>query len=79
MTGDQKKFIRLNKKGGSVVFGDDSSVKILGKGLVNIGGENVKEENVLPVEDMNHNLLSVSKLCDKGYTLKFDSRKYKIK
>jgi hypothetical protein len=47
MTGDQNKFISLNKKGGSVAFGDDSSVKILGKGVVNLGSENVKEENVL--------------------------------
>jgi hypothetical protein len=31
MTGDQNKFIILNKRGGSVAFGDDSSVKILGK------------------------------------------------
>ena len=31
------------------------------------------------VEDLNHNLLSVIKMCDQGYTLKFDSRKCKIK
>jgi hypothetical protein len=39
---DQNKFIKLNKKGGIVAFGDDSFVKILGKGAVNIGSENVK-------------------------------------
>jgi hypothetical protein len=32
MTGDQNKFINLNRKGGNVAFGDDSSAKILGKG-----------------------------------------------
>jgi hypothetical protein len=41
--------------------------------------KNVKEKNVLLVEDLNHNLLSVSKMCDQGYTLTFDSRKCKIK
>jgi hypothetical protein len=74
-----KKFISLNKKGGSVSFGDDSSVKILGKGVVNLGSENVKAENVLLVEDLKHNLLSVSKICDQGYTLTFDSQKCEIR
>jgi hypothetical protein len=31
------------------------------------------------VEDLKHNLLSVSKICDQGYTLTFDSRKCKIR
>jgi hypothetical protein len=31
MTRDQSKFVSLNKKGGNVAFGDDSSTKILGK------------------------------------------------
>jgi hypothetical protein len=44
MNGDQNKFINLNKKGGSVAFGDESSVKVLGKGIVNIGSENVKQK-----------------------------------
>ena len=73
MTGDQRKFFSLNKKGGNVAFGDDSSTKILVKGTVNLGSENVKERKVLLVEDLKHNLLSVSKICDQGYTLMFDS------
>jgi hypothetical protein len=79
MTGDQNKFISLNRKGGNVAFGDDSSTKILGKGLVKLGSENVKEKNVLLVEYLKHNLLSVSKMCDQGYTLMFDSRRCKIR
>jgi hypothetical protein len=31
------------------------------------------------VEDLKHNLLSVGKMCDQGYTLTFDSRKCKIR
>jgi hypothetical protein len=49
MTRDQRKFVSLKKKGGNVAFGDDSSTKILGKGTVNIGSENVKEGKVLLV------------------------------
>jgi hypothetical protein len=64
MTGDQDKFISLKRKDGNVAFGDDSSAKILGEGVVELGRKNVKEKNVLLVEDLNHNLLSVSKMCD---------------
>jgi hypothetical protein len=79
MTRDQSKFVSLKKKGGNVALGDDSSTKILGKGTVKIGSENVKAGKVLLVEDLNHNIHSVSKICDQGYTLTFDSRKCKIK
>jgi hypothetical protein len=78
MTGDQSKFVILKKKGGNVAFGDESSTKILGKGIVKLGSENVKVGKVLLVEDLKHNLLSVRKMCDQGYTLTFDSRKCKI-
>jgi hypothetical protein len=57
----------------------DSSTKILGKGTVNLGSENVKERKALLVEYLKHNLLSFSKICDQGYTLTFDSRKCKIR
>jgi hypothetical protein len=73
MTRDQRKFVNLKKKAGNVAFGDDSSTKILGKGTVNLGSENVKEGKVLLVEYLKHNFLSVSKICDQGYTLMFDS------
>ena len=52
MTGDQNKFISLKKrKNGSLAFENDSCVKILGKGVVSLGSENVKATNVLLVED----------------------------
>jgi hypothetical protein len=75
MTRGQDKFISLKRKGGNVAFGDDSSAKILGKCVVDIGRKNVKAKNVLLVEDLKHNLLSVSKMCDQGYTLTFDSQR----
>jgi hypothetical protein len=73
MTGDKDKFISLKRKGGSVSFGDDSSAKILGEGVVELGRKKVKSKNVLLVEDLKHNLLNVSKMCYQGYTLMFDS------
>jgi hypothetical protein len=79
MTEDQSKFFSLKKKGGNVAFGDDSSTKIFGKGTVKLGSENVKVGKFLLVEYLNHNLFSVSKICDQGYTLMFDSRKCKIR
>ena len=65
MTGNQNKFINLNRKGGNVSFGDDSSTKILGKGIVDLGSENVKEKIVVLVEYLKHNILSVNKMCVK--------------
>jgi hypothetical protein len=79
MTRDQTKFVSLKKKGGNVKFGDESSTKILGKGTVNLGSENVKVGKVLLVEDLKHNLRSVNNVCDQGYTLMFESRKCKIR
>jgi hypothetical protein len=35
----------LKKKGGNVAFGDESSTKILGKGTVKLGTQNVKSRN----------------------------------
>jgi hypothetical protein len=52
-----------------------SSTKIIGKGTVNLGSENVKVGKILLVEDLKHNLLSVNKISDQGYTLMFESRK----
>ena len=67
MTREQNKFISLNKgKSGSVAFGNDSSVKILVKGVVNLGSEKVEATNFLLVEYLKHNILSVNKMCDQG-------------
>jgi hypothetical protein len=79
MTGDQDKFISSKRERGNVAFGDDSSTKIIREGVVYLRRKNVKEKNVLLVEDLKHNLLSVSKMCDQGYTLTFDSQRCKIK
>ncbi len=61
MTGDKSNFIDLNKnKYGAIIFGNENGANIIGKGTVNVGTKKGKVENVLLVEDMTHNLLSVS-------------------
>jgi hypothetical protein len=74
MTGDEHGFLTLIKeRDGSVSFGNDDSSRIIGKGTLIIGNKNTKEENVLPVEDMKHNLLSKSQMCDQGHKLTSNS------
>jgi hypothetical protein len=80
MTGDRDNFLTLRKeRDGPVSFGNDDSTKIIGKGTVRIGNKNTKAENVLLVEDMKHNLLSVSQMCDQGHKVTFDSQKCEIR
>jgi hypothetical protein len=79
MIGDRDKFLTLRKeRDGSVSFRNDDSTKIIGKGKVIIWNKNTKAENVLLVEDMKHNLLSVSHMCDQGHKVTFDSQKCEI-
>jgi transposase InsO family protein len=80
MTGDQDKFLSLKRKEkGRVTFGDNVSAKILGKGTISLGNNRAKAENVLLVENMKPNLLSVSQTCDQGHILIFDSQKCEIR
>jgi hypothetical protein len=79
MTGDRDRFITLRKeRDGSFSFKNDDSSKIIGKGTVRIGNKNTKVENVLLVEDMKHNILSVIQMCDQGHKVTFDSQKCEI-
>ena len=55
------------------------SAKILGKGIVCLGNNKAKVENVLLVENFKPNLLSVSQTCDQGHILTFDSHKCEIR
>ena len=50
MTGYQRKFLKLNKKGkGKVTFGDNMSAKILGKCTASLGNNKTKAEDVILV------------------------------
>ena len=80
MKGDRDNFLTLWKERyGLVSFGNDDSSKIIGKGTIQIGNKNEKTKNVLLVEYMKHNLLSVSQMCDQGHKVTFDSQKCEIR
>jgi hypothetical protein len=73
-------FLKLKKEQyGSVSFGNDNSNKIIGRCTFNIGRKDAKAENVLLVEDMKNNILSVSKMCDQGHNLVFEFEKCEIR
>ena len=71
MTGDINKFSSLSLKAkGYVTYGDDNKGKILGVGTVGAPPFTIIED-VLFVEGLKHNLLSISQLCDKGFRINF--------
>ena len=71
MTGDVNQFFILEKKdGGSVTFGDNRKGRIIGIGKIKITPFTFIE-NVLLVEKLKHNLLSISQLCDVGFNVIF--------
>jgi hypothetical protein len=80
MKGDRDRFLTLIKeRDGSVSFENDDSTKIIGKGTIIIGNKNTKAKFFLLVEYMNHNILSVSQMCDQGHKVTFDSKKCEIR
>jgi hypothetical protein len=80
MTGDKSKFLTLgDSKSGNVTFGNDAPGKIKGKGIVSLCNGKRKAQDVLFVEDLKHNLLSVSQVCDRGCEVVFTSKDYRIK
>ena len=59
------------KAGGDVKFGGNQKGKIIGSGT--IGNSNLPSiSNVLLVEGLAHNLLSISQLSDNGYDIIFN-------
>ena len=80
MTCDKNRLVNLKKENdGSVTFGNNNSAKILGRGTVSLGSKDAMAENVLLVEDMKHNLLSVIQMCDQGHNLLFIAKKCEIR
>ncbi|KAM6597070.1 hypothetical protein CsatA_007594 [Cannabis sativa] len=78
MTGDPSRFSSFkSKESGFVTFGDNSKGKILGIGDIgNVYSPCIK--NVLLVDNLKHNLLSISQLCDIGFRVVFESSKCSI-
>ena len=78
MTGDHNLLCTLSsKEDGTVTFGDNAKGKIVG--IRNISNpKNPSIENVLLVDGLKHNLVSISQLCDKGYKVIFDKKESSI-
>ena len=77
MTGDARMFnsINTNDNDGydSIIFGDNGKCKVKGFGKIAISND-MRISNVLLVESLNFNLLSVAKLCDLGFKYIFGGR-----
>jgi transposase InsO family protein len=73
MTGEKSMFtsFQLNENASErIVFGDNSKGEILGLGKITISNDN-SISNVLLVNSLGYNLLSVSQLCEMGYNCIF--------
>ncbi|KAM7466661.1 hypothetical protein LguiB_014223 [Lonicera macranthoides] len=78
MSGDKNIFTSLKEfQGGNVTFGDGKNSKIVGKGTVQAPGLPILE-NVLLVEGLKANLLSISQFCDTEHTVLFSKENCKI-
>ena len=79
MTGDKSKFMSLSEiKLGNVTFGNDAPRKIKGKGMASLSNDKGKSQDVLFVDGLKHNILSVSQVCDRGCKVVFMSKDCKI-
>ena len=76
MTCDKEKIHSYNalEEEKNVSFGNDTPAVIKGKGFVFLK-EKVKSGNVMYVDGLKHNLLSVSQMCDQGNEVVFRSNK----
>ena len=75
MTGDRSLFkVFESKNGGNVTFGDESKSQIKGKGIISLPRlPNIL--NVLYVEGLKVNLLSISQICDQDFMVLFSKGK----
>ncbi|XP_073030765.1 uncharacterized protein [Primulina eburnea] len=72
MTGSREHLIDyVEQNCGSVTYGGGAKEKIVGKGTLNVEGL-PKLHNVLHVEGLNLNLISISQLCDDNFLVKFN-------
>jgi hypothetical protein len=70
MIGDSRMFNSINENNGngvdSIIFGDNGKGKVKELGKIAISND-LSISNVLLVESLNFNLLSVAQLCDLGF------------
>lgn len=78
MTGNKSLFAKLEKyNGGFVTFGDGNTGKIVGQGTVNAPGI-PPIDNVLYVEGLKANLLSIGQFCDNMHEVNFSENNCSI-
>ncbi|XP_062100918.1 uncharacterized protein LOC133806847 [Humulus lupulus] len=78
MTGDRDFLVNIRPiQCGEVTFGNGLAGNVIGMGTLNFEGL-PRLKNVILVEGLRTNLLSVSKICDKGYTVNFDSNRCSV-
>ena len=79
MSGEEQLFNNVTKQDlGSVTFGDNSKARAVGISSVSFVGT-TQVEQVLLVDGLKHNLLSISQLCDEGNIVIFEHDKCIIK
>ena len=82
MIGDKSKFDFLTEvKGGNVSFGNNALTEIRGKRIVILDKDkkgNTNVHNVLYVDGLKHNFLSVSQMCDQAHNVIFHSKGCKV-
>ena len=75
ITGDCSLFMVFkSKKGGNITFGDRSKSQIKGKGTISLPGL-LDITNVLYIEGLRVNLLSISQICDQDFMVLFSKGK----
>src|ERR1044072_5403183 len=78
MTGEKHLFQELELKAGGVVgFRGNQKGKIIGFGTIGYG-KSSSIKNVLLVEGLMHNSLSISQLADNGYDVMFNQKSCKV-
>src|ERR1044072_9262210 len=78
MTGERHLFQRLELKAGGVVgFGGNQKGKIIGSGTIGYG-KSSSIKNVILVEGLMHNLLSISQLADNGHDVIFNQKSCQV-
>ena len=71
MTGDYRLLFDVRSiRGGYVAFAGDKGGYITGEGMISNGI--VSFDKINYVQQLDHNLLSVSQICDKKFTVHFD-------
>jgi hypothetical protein len=82
MSGHKSMFELLTEeKSGNVTFGNNVLAIIRGKGTIVLDEDKngkSKEHNMLYVDALKHNFLSVIQMCDQGNNVLFHSRGYKV-